>query len=415
MAPLSLRLIDPAWTSRVPAPAHDALTPAQRRRFIAEYPDTYLTVTRSPEDLQADEFWDAKVALDHSRAALERLISQGAFGAPADPCFYLYRLSDPDHSQIGIVAGVATDDYDLGVIRVHEQVRPSRVEHLKEQTAGVKVQSSPIALAHRPNLTIESLLVSWMAAVEPLVDFTSLDGVRQQVWAVAPETGRLLQEALADEPLYLIDGHHRAAATSRLRAEAGGRANDWMLCAIFSSTDLRNEAFHRRLPGTDGEAMVEAVSEHFAIRPANDLAEVLARADDELALVTRNESGGDQWYLVGLPPAGHGAGVTSGDVPPDAAEIVGGLETVRLQHHVLEPLLGVDAGDVASRVEFSHGLADHDDLAQLGAEETDPVWVMRPVPLETVMDASDVGATMPPKSTYFQPKVRSGVFLRSLD
>lgn len=281
--------------------------------------------------------------------------------------------------------------------------------------AGVKVQSSPIALAHRHLSGIESLVAASTAASEPLVDFRALDGVHQQVWAVPFDLGRDIQEALTDEPLYLIDGHHRAAASSHLRADAGDEANEWMLCAIFSSTDLRNEAFHRRLPGTNGQALIDSVSQRFPTREAADAATVAARADDELALIVRRDSGEAQWYLVTLPPVDHRTGSLEGAGRSAPAEILARLETVRLQHHVLGPVLGLDSGDSGSRVEYFHGLADTDDLERLGAEEADPTWVMRPVPLETVMDASDAGAMMPPKSTYFRPKVRSGVFLRALD
>jgi uncharacterized protein (DUF1015 family) len=419
LEPLDLRLIDRAWADRVPAPAHDSLTPATRRRFLAENPDSYLAVTPSPDDLSPGEVWDPEAGLARSRGALERLVARGAFTPPLGPCFYLYRLSEPAHTQVGIVAGVATEDYDQGRIKLHEQVRPDRVDHLASQMAGVQVQSSPIALAYRPVEGIESLVATTTAS-EPLVDFRAVDGVHQQVWAVPPDIGRAIQAALAPEPLYLIDGHHRAAASSHLRAQiggearAGGEANEWMLCAIFCSTDLRNEAFHRRLPATDSQALIDALSSRFPTRRATDRAAVAGRAGDELALLVPDSTGEPRWYLVALPPAGDRSADDGGGREPDRVGILAGLETVRLQHHVLGPLLGLEAGTGGSRIQYRNGSAGPDDLERIEAEESEPIWVVRPVPPEAVIDASDGGVTMPPKSTYFRPKVRSGVFLRSL-
>lgn len=409
LAPTSLRLIVPDWVHRVPAPAHDSLTPAERRRYIAENPHTYLSVTRSPEDLSPGEVWDPKLALLRSRSSLDQLINDGAFGPLAPAGFYLYRLTQDDHVQVGVVTVVATDDYDRGQVRIHERIRENRVQHLATQLGGLGVQSSPIALAYRPNAVVQNAIEQAMSTTEPLVDFTAADGVGQQVWSVI-DNGIcvLIQEALATAPLYLIDGHHRAAAASQLRQQSTSAGADWILAAIFSSDDLRNEAFHRSLPGTDGSHLLELLRSHGPVRLVDNLDHVAERRPNELALLIPNGLGTGDWYLVTMPEA---APVTTDS---EADQFLAEMETVRLEREILGPLLGIDAANAADRVTFRHGLGDKGDLERLVAGATDPIWVMRPVSVERVMDASDVGAILPPKSTYFRPKVRSGVFIRPL-
>jgi uncharacterized protein (DUF1015 family) len=435
LVPLGLRLVARAWVDRVPAPAHDALTPHERRRYIADHPDTYLTVTRSPEDVAPGERWDEERALTESRTALERLVDLGAFDPVAPPSLYLYRLAQSDHAQVGIVGGVAVADYEHGVIRAHEQVSPDRVGHLETQMAAVGVQSSPIALAHRPSETVSEVAHRIMDRTDPVLDFTGGDGVRQQIWPVLTDDGEVLVRALADAALYLIDGHHRAAATARLRA-SGSRGARWMLGAVFSTADLRNEAFHRRLPGIDGDRLVAEVSRRFPVRWVDTVDAVLARRPEETPLLTAAAEGSPRWCLVELPevaadtldpahwqppdrtPGGDDTGGPDHSDVDGAAHLLARLEPVRLQHHVLEPIVqaGGSPGDgerSGPGVEWAHGRGDRADLEALAATVSEPVWIMRPIPLETIMTASDTGAILPPKSTYFRPKVRSGVFLRS--
>ena len=413
LAPLSLRLVDPAWVDRVPAPAHDSLSPGERRRYLIEHPDSYLTVTRSPDDLRPGERWDPDEAAAASRQALDRLLTAGAFTPETEPTFHLYRLSMPGHAQVGIVGAVSTADYDTGVLRVHEHVRPDRVAHLSSQTAVVGVQSSPIAVAHKPIEELQALVATIMDGADPILDFTAIDGVGQQVWPVDPAACATIIRLLAPEPLYLMDGHHRAAATSHLN-RAGGPGADWMLAAIFAAPDLRNEAFHRLVPGADPDWLLTEVGRHFPVRPADDLDTVLGRQHDEIALLTRTASGQPRWHLVRLPAVADGFVAT--DREAASARILASLEPVRLEHHVLGPLIQAAATEGAAplQVELSYGRADRQDLIQLQATADHPVWVMRPIPLETIMAVSDAGAIMPAKSTYFRPKVRSGVFLRQM-
>ncbi|MDH3681775.1 MAG: DUF1015 domain-containing protein, partial [Acidimicrobiia bacterium] len=373
-----------------------------RRRYLAKHPDSYLSVTRAPEDQPPGEQWNAAEELSASRAALHALVDAGAFSPMGPPRLYLYRLSMPGHSQVGIVGGIAIDDYDSGLVRVHEQVRTGRVEHLTTQLDGLGVQSSPIALAHRDAQEITSVVERLLDAT-PAVVIADDSGLSQQVWAVDDDAAGLLCAALADQALYLVDGHHRAAAASLHFAHSRPGNGAVMLGATFPANQLRTEAFHRVLTDVDSGELLERLRTRCTVRPAASVDAVVARSPHELALLT-----GGRWWLVGLALAGE-ATTTVG--PLDR------LDPVRLQQHVLAPLLDIEPSSASDVLDYRPGLGDRDDVAAIEAAMSDrrcAIWVMRPVPVDALIDISDAGLVMPPKSTCFVPKVRSGVFLRSL-
>lgn len=408
--PTIARLIQPHWARRVPSPAHDLLAPDDRRRYVAGNPDSFLTVTRGPEDVPPGEVWDSARAVAESRRSLERLLDAGAWGdRPPRPALFLYRLSveggaggEQPHAQVGIVGNLSVDDYEDGVIRVHEQVHEHRTQHLADHLAGLRIQSSPVALAHRADPALSALVAGVTAAREPELDFTSADGLHQQVWRVdEPEIIGAVQAALADMPLYVIDGHHRsAAAAAHRRAHPDSEAAHWLFGAVFAADELRNEPFHRVVHGIDPDELVALVGRSFPVRtvaPDDAAASVAGRRPEEVALLT-----GGRWYLVDLGPLPE----------PGEGDALAGLDVVRLEERVLGPLLGITTASPAGRITYRVADAEHGDLAVWRTDADEALWLMRPVPMDAVLDAADAGLAMPPKSTFFQPKARSGVFLR---
>jgi len=411
--PTIARLIRPGWARRVPSPAHDLLAPDDRRRYVAGNPDSFLTVTRGPEDVAPGEVWDSARAVAESRRSLERLLVAGAWtDPPPRPALFLYRLSmeggavGEPHAQVGIVGNLSVDDYEQGVIRVHEQVHEHRTRHLADHLAGLRIQSSPVALAHRADPALSALVAGITAGRAPELDFTSPDGLRQQIWRVdEPELIRSVQDALAAMPLYVIDGHHRsAAAAAHRRTHPESEAAHWLFGAVFAADELRNEPFHRVVHGIDPDELVALVGRSFpvwAVAPHDVTAEVAGRRPEEVALLT-----GGRWYLVDLgplPDAGEGS---------DGADVLAGLDVVRLEERVLRPLLGITTASPAGRISYRVADASHGGLEVWRTDADEALWLMRPVPMEAVLDAADAGVAMPPKSTFFQPKARSGVFLR---
>ena len=201
--PLPIALVKPEWAEKVVAPAHDSLTDSQRIKFMADNPDSYLSVTRSPEPDSGDTI-DSMV--DLGRGALDRLLDQEVFG-PVIQQFYVYEMHHDSVTQRAIVGGTAVDSYEAKEIKTHEEVHPERLELLTRHFEVVGAQSSPIALAHRHSDVVAEV-IERACDTEMLLEVQNY-GLRQRVWAIEPQDAELVTDALADEAFYVIDGHHR--------------------------------------------------------------------------------------------------------------------------------------------------------------------------------------------------------------
>lgn len=396
--PLRLRIVQPSWAERVSSPAHDALTPADRRAHLAFNPDSYMAVTRGLEDVDPSESLDADALLHQGRAALDRLRQNGAFSAERGDEFYVYRLTEGSTALTGIIAGVSVADYSAGRVRIHEHVKANRAIHLANHLDVVGVQSSPIALAHMPNEAIAAA-IGRAILDDPILRFTLPDGLEQTVWAVTePSDHEQLRTVLDDDPLYLIDGHHRAAAAATFRAAAGPGMADWMLSAIFSTDELDNAPHHRVLQPAGGvDEALRVIGRHLRLRRCS-FDEVDQRRDDEIALYSRG-----QWLCVQLPRNGG----------TDAASVLADLDPSRFQTQALGPLFRIDPEGDDPALSYLAGRRTRSELESVVDDQQGLLAMMRQVPVSALVAAADAGLVMPPKSTYFEPKVRSGVFLRA--
>lgn len=395
--PLRLRIVQPEWAERVSSPAHDALTPSDRRAHLAFNPDSYMAVTRGLEDVEPGEVTSAEDLLHQGREALDRLRQNGAFCNERGDEFYVYRLTERGASITGIIAGVSVADYIAGRVRIHEHVKANRAIHLANHLDVVGVQSSPIAMAHRPNAAIRDI-IERAANADPLLQFTLPDGLEQSIWAITDEADhQTMRSALDNDPLYLIDGHHRAAAAATFRTAAGPGMADWMLSAIFSTDELENAPHHRVLNIPGGiEETLRVIGRHLRVRRCSP-EDVAQRADAEVALY-----GAGQWYCLDLPLAGG----------TDAAALLADLDPSRFQAQVMAPLFRIDPEGDDPALSYLAGRRGSSDLQQVVDDEQSLLAMMRQVPVSALVAAADAKLVMPPKSTYFEPKVRSGVFIR---
>ncbi len=381
MAPLELRLVRPDWTDRVPSPAHDALSSAQRSAHLLANPHSYLGVTRGQDDYEAGSdagVLSSRELVSRGRQALDELLDAGAFSEVQPARFYAYRLDAHAWHQTGIVGGVHMGDYDDGRIRIHEQTHPDRAEHLALHAEVVAAQSSPVVVAHHPNRQIAAILEQ-VEELEPTLCFRMPDGLTQTIWTLPEPVGATIIDALAESRLYLIDGHHRAAAAS-LRYAQG--ASPWLLAALFSTDQLQNRAFHRFVRPTIDDP-IAALSDLEGAMPG--------RIGDGVGHVQVYHRG--SWLTIPHRPS------------PRPLER---LDVWQFEH-VIRPLLGTEA-----TVRFQRAGGDEESLLREVDESGELLALMTSVTMPQLFAVADAGDVMPPKSTYFEPKVRSGVFLRHL-
>lgn len=377
----------------VVSPAHDALTADRRRAHRAAHPDSYLHVTRAAEDEPDANTVDDATLVQRGRRSLERLLKHDRFAAGA-AAFYVYRLVDGGHAQCGVVCEFAPRHF-LAHARPHEATRPERAALLSLHLAEVAASSSPIACAVADDGALERELQA-VTVGSPILDLTGDDGVQQTVWRVDDQgIAERLTRLLAAETLFIIDGHHRSAAVRDL-LERGIEVP--VLVAIFPEQSLHLVGFHRLValpPALTGGELVRRIRRRFRVETRPPLASVAA---GQIAMVVEG-----QWLVVQF------------DEPPVAGGPLirlGSLDPVVLEREILEAIIGA-----AGPFDITY-VPDIDPFAMIAARAADedriPMFVP-PVAIHDMMTVAEGGLILPAKSTYFTPKVRSGIFLRLFD
>lgn len=390
-------VVRPEFVRRVPAPAFDSMSRDQRRAYLDTHPESYTLVTRSPGDGGPHDDGDLSQLIELGAEALDRICALGAFEQQDQPSFFLYSLTRNGRVQLGVVGLVETAAYLDGRVKRHEKVRSARAQHLSNHFERLAVQSSPIALGYRSDPAIRETLDDILSRTEPMLSFTSGDGLEQTVWLVSGESDcAALTAGLAPHDLYIMDGHHRAAAAGKLAERTGAEGADHMLCALFADDRMNIEPFHRRvrLPeAVDISALRTALDSVLDLVPAPEMATELPSEAGQVGLCLAGE-----WFSGTLPEP-------VSDSPLDA------IEPVRLQRQVIGPVLGIDPEHAAGRLKYFLEVHDRAALGE-AVKDTDLLFVLRPVTPVEVFAVADAGLDMPPKSTYVTPKPRSGVFLR---
>lgn len=401
-------LVSPEAAPRVVAPAYDAMTAEERAQLAAAEPDSFLNVMRSADDLPGGA--DPDAVLTASRHTLERLLDTGAFRPTEVASFHVLRMQLGDHVQIGLVGTVPVDEVGASV-RLHEDTRSAKLGELVHHLDAVGVQSSPVGLVHAGPSPVADLLAD-VTDRPPDLDLVQADGLHQQVWTVhRADEVTTVEEAFAALPaLYLTDGHHRAAAAQRfaerMRAaerEAGHEPDpeaawEQLLVAVFPAPELQLHPYHRVVTDTAGRGVAELRA---ALDGAFDVEEV--GGAEELEPLDGGSLGvwiEGRWLRLRARPEG-----VSGSVADLAVTV--------LQDRVLAPLFGIADARTDPRLVFVPGTLGLRELAGR-AGRSGAAFALPDPTVEDLVAVADAGAVMPPKSTWFEPKLRSGVFLRQV-
>lgn len=383
---------------------YDVVSTEEARELAAGKPESMLHVVRAeidfPEgqDPYADEVY-AK-AVENFR----RLQEDGALVRESEPCIFLYRQQMGDHSQTGVVAVSHVDDYDAGKIKRHERTRVAKENDRTRLTKEMGANAGPVFLTFRDDARIHSL-VDARTQEEPLYDLTSPDGIRHTVWRISG--GAEFVEAFKNVgAFYIADGHHRAASAARVGREAreanpdhtGEEDYNWFLTVLFPAKELKILAYNRLVLDKNG------LTDDEILARIAEVAEVREDAGD-----TPAESREIRFYL-----SGRWYGIRL--EPEEGADPVSSLDVSLLQDRILAPIFGIGDPRTDERIEFVGGIRGTDFLeSRVDAGQAGIAFSLYPVLIEQLMDIADADAVMPPKSTWFEPKLRSGFAIHTFD
>lgn len=371
----------------------------EARRLVEGNPLSFLRVSRPETGLARGTDPHSEVAYAQARSAFNALLAEGVLHRDEAPAFYLYRQVMGGHSQTGIVGAASCREYLDGTIRRHELTRPDKEEDRVRHIEAVAAQTGPAFLFHRAVPALADFIRRRIGEAAE-VDFTAPDGVRHSAWTVADRDGItfLATQFAAIPRLYIADGHHRSAAAGRVftqRQGAGGSGG--FLSVIFAHNALQILPYHRVLKDLNGWApgvLLEQLGQVFTVE------------DEGAAAVNAIEP-----RSVGLYFEGRWRRLSFR--PERVATQAGaeGLDVALLQRHVLGPVFGIDNPRTSERIGFVGGIRGTGELERLVDAGTYAcAFAMHPTGIEELMRIADEGGIMPPKSTWFEPKLRDAMF-----
>ena len=396
----------PQTAAAVSAVPYDVVSTAEARTLAAGNPLSFLHVSRAEIDLPdgTDPYADAVYA----RAAenFERLKREAPLSADRAPTLYAYRLRMGDHEQTGVAGTCSIDEYDADVVRKHERTRRDKEDDRTRHMLGLSAQTGPVFLTYRDRPEIDASITE-AKRERPLYDFTAPDGISHTLWRLPEEAARRLEAAFAAVPLlYIADGHHRAASASRARERrraenprhTGKEAYNFFLAVVFPAGQVRILPYNRVVKDFQGrtpEQFLEELRRLFSVRDG------APASPTRRGTVSAYLSG--RWFSLELPKPSPEAGSES-------------LDADALQRHVLDPLLGIQDIRTDKRIDFVGGIRGTVELERLvDSGSAAAAFSMYPVSLAQLMAVADAGQIMPPKSTWFEPKLRDGLLIHEIE
>lgn len=395
-----------AQAAQVSAVPYDVVNTEEALHLASDNPLSFLRVSRPEIELPdgTDIYSDAVYA--RAASNFQRLIEQAPLITETEPSFYLYRLKLGERTQTGLVACCAVDEYDNDIILKHERTRKDKEDDRTRHILTLRAQTGPVFTTYRGNAAINAL-TDVVTASAPLFDFTATDGVAHTIWQVPVKQNAEFISAFAEVPkLYIADGHHRAKSASRVREElkaqnpqhTGAEEYNFFQCVLFPADQLQILAYNRAVKDLNGytvEDFLNEVAGSFEITPdAPPVPPQQARFALYLA-----ENGAGRWYGLKLRQ----------DVTR-SFDITDQLDVSVLQNHLLAPVLAVQDPRTDKRIDFIGGIRGTAELERLVNEGKAAVaFSLYPTTLDDLMNVSDAGEIMPPKSTWFEPKLRDGL------
>lgn len=400
----------PEFASKVASKPYDVLSSKEARQEVKDNPFSFLHVGKPEIDLDLSiDIYDERVYIK-GKENLMKLINQGILIQDPEPYFYLWSQTMAERIQIGIVGCASVDDYWNDLIKKHEKTRKDKEEDRCNHIRYTNAHTGPIFLTYRDNNGI-NLLVNQIITESPVYDFISVDNVRQQVWVISDKALiEKIQKILADiDYFYIADGHHRSAAAAIVGRErqlanpnsCGNEEYNYFLSVLFPASQLMIMDYNRLVKDLNG-----LTKEEFLQKISNIA--VIEKVESKFKPTKKGEVGmyfdGD-WYKISFK-----------DELYKTNDPVDKLDVSILQNNILGPILAIDDPRTSKRIDFVGGIRGLTELERrVNSEEMAVAFAMYPTSITELLEMADAGKIMPPKSTWFEPKLKDGLFVHFLD
>ena len=394
--------------SKIAAVPYDVMNSEEAREMVKGNPHSFLHVDRAEIDLDPSVDVHDKKVYEKARANLDKMISDGEYIQDDQPCLYIYRQIMNGRAQTGLVFCASIDDYINNNIKKHEFTRADkeldRINHVDYCDAN----TGPIFLTYKEDDVASEVIKAWCKR-KPIYDFTSEDGISHIVWVIDNEI--IVNEIIAlfkdVNAFYIADGHHRSASAVKVglkRRETnpnytGEEEFNYFLAVAFPDNDLMVMDYNRVVKDTNGltkEQLIEKLEEKF----------VVTKSEVQVKPSKKHTFGmfiDEEWYLLEAKE-----GIYNKEDPIDS------LDVAILQNNVLTPILGIEDVRTSDRIDFIGGIRGINELERRVRKDMKIAFSMYPTEVSDIMNVADIGEVMPPKSTWFEPKLRSGLFVHKL-
>jgi uncharacterized protein (DUF1015 family) len=398
------------FVSQVAALPYDVMTREEAQKAVSGNALSFMHVEKSEIDVPDQTKSDDDLIYQTAKRNFVQMQGKGILLQDKSPCFYIYQQQMSGRAQTGIVGLMSAAEYDAGKIKKHELTRKDKEEDRINHVSTVNAQTGPVFISYRERQDLNKIVDTIKAGV-PEYDFTAEDGVIHTVWVVADakQIEEIKKEFSEVDALYIADGHHRAAAAATVARVRSGQnkstdaVNEYesVLAVFFPHTQLRVMDYNRAVKDLNGltpEKFIEKISSCFTVSK-----NFTARSPQQL-----HDFGmylGGEWYKITIKKGMY-----------NESDPVASLDAAILQEHLLYPVLGIKDPRVDDRIKFIGGIRGMDELEKLVNKEGFAVaFSLYPTTMEQIINVADAGAIMPPKSTWFEPKLRSGIFTHKLD
>ncbi len=392
----------------ISSPPYDVMSSDEARNMVKGNPDSFLRVIKPEIDFTSDNEPKGDSLHEHGSENLQRYISDGKLVQDKNPCLYIYQIKMGDHTQTGIMAAVSVEEYNKGLIKKHEFTRPDKENDRTRHIEITNANTGPVFLTFRNDGQFQNK-ISEINNQSPDISFTSDDKTMHNIWKIDSEDQiNVLSNYFHSIPaLYIADGHHRAASASRvqkIRQDAnsnhkGDESYNYFLSVIFPNDEMQILDYNRVVKDlnglTDGQ-LLESISSNFLLTP-NPYP--LAPDSPHTYSMFFNA----KWYRMEAKEH---------IITDDPVE---SLDASILQNYLLSPILDIDDPRTNKRIDFVGGIRGLEELERRCSLNAKVAFALHPVSIEDLLAVADAGQVMPPKSTWFEPKLRSGLVVRLLD